>query len=491
MAIPAGFKLVSKTVDDPTPSPIPPGFRVVSQPEPEGQDFSITETIKNIPSSALQLGKDIIEPILSPIETAKSIGVLAQGVVEKGVKNIAAIVPEDVPIIGPAAAAIDLGVTENEEVANAVGDFINERYGSVDAFKATVQEDPVGVLADVAGLLTGGSTLVPKAGKIGAIGKAVETLGKAVDPLNISVSAVKAAAKATNAGKIIPQALPEKLLESALKFRPSIKPKQRASMTKTALAQGIMPTVSGLRDITDKLDVLNTSLDVIIDTATAEGKTIPKSAVFTKLKELRRDLGGVKVNAPADLKVIDKMAKEFDLNLRRLKKDRITPRELQGLKTDAYDRINFDVKAGTAEAAKSATAGAIAKGAKEAVEQLDPSVQGINRKMGDLLELKIELEKVVGRLDNRNLISLDTAAKIGGGGAAAGPAGATVGVAASVFGNPRVKARTALTLENLRKNTETIEIINNKLPPVLARTLLEQTGRLNDSLREQIEQEEN
>ena len=78
MAIPAGFKLASKTVDapTPTPSPAPAGFKVVSQPDqavsPE-QDFSITETIKNIPSSAVQLGKDIIEPILSPIETAQSL----------------------------------------------------------------------------------------------------------------------------------------------------------------------------------------------------------------------------------------------------------------------------------------------------------------------------------------------------------------------------------------------------------------------------------
>ena len=85
-----------------------------------------------------------------------------------------------------------------------------------------------------------------------------------------------------------------------MKFRPSIKPKQRASMTRTALAQGIMPTVGGLQKITDKLDVLNTSLDNMIDTATEAGKTIPKNAVFTKLKELRRELGGAKIDAPAD-----------------------------------------------------------------------------------------------------------------------------------------------------------------------------------------------
>jgi len=298
--------------------------QAATQPSDDG--FSVLETIKNIPSSAVQLGEDIIAPILSPIETAKSLQSLGQGLVEK------AFVPSVID-------GVDFGQTQNEEVVDAVGSFINERYGSVDAFKNTVQNDPVGVLADVASIFTGGATLLPKAGKVGKIGKAVSAVGKAVDPLNISASAVKVLGKS---GKAIPQALPEKLLESALKFRPSINPAQRASMTKTALREGILPTVSGLRKISDNLGTLDTSLNKIIDNATKAGKTIPKRAIFSKLKKLRAELGGAKINAPADLKVIDKMAKDFDLNLRRLKKDRLTPRELQDLKTDAYNRDDVE-----------------------------------------------------------------------------------------------------------------------------------------------------
>ena len=488
MAIPTGFKLV-----DATPSAkvapagnIPSGFKsvasdpVVSDPvsaEPAAgerpRDFSITETVKNIPASAIKLGKDIIEPILSPIKTAESLQSLGQGLIEK------AFVPSDI-------GGFNFGQTENEEVVDAVGSFINERYGSVDAFKNTVQTDPVGALADIAGLFSGGATLLPKAGKVGAIGRAVEGVGKAIDPFNISVSGVKSLARS---GKLIPESVPEKLLESALKFRPSIKPKQRSSMTKTALKEGIMPTVSGLQKITEKLDTLDTGLNKIIDDATTAGTAIPKKAVFSKLKELRRDLGGAKVDAPADLRVIDNMAKQIDENLKRLGKDKITPRELQDLKTDAYKRINFDITQGGAGFAKQESRKAIAKGAKEALEAIDPSVRPINRQMGDLLELNKELERVVSRLDNRNLISLDTAAKIGGGGAAAGPVGASAGVAASVFGNPRVKARSALILENIRRNADTIDVINNKLPPVLARSLLEQTGRLNESLNSELDEQ--
>jgi hypothetical protein len=443
--------------------------------EPEQQDFSLGETIKNIPGSALQLGKDLVEPILHPIETAKSLQSLGQGLVEK------AFLPDQT------GKDNFLGQTLHEEQVDAVGQFIKDRYGSVDAFKNTVQEDPVGVLADVAGLFSGGSALVPKAGKVGAIAKSVQAVGKAVDPLNISVSAVKSLAKA---GKAIPQGVPEKLLESALKFRPSIKPAQRASMTKTALREGILPTTRGLQKITDKLDALDTSLTKIIDDATDRGVTIPKKAVFSELNKLRRDLGGVKLDARSDLGVINKMAKEMDLNLKRLKKDRLTPRDLQDLKTDAYKRINFDITQGSAGFAKNEARKAVARQAKGSLEGVDPNVQPLNRQMGDLLELNKELERVVTRLDNRNLISLDTAAKIGAGAATQTGVGTAAGVGASVFGNPRIKARTALMMENLRRNAETVEIINNKLPPVLARTLLEQAGRLNQSLNEQIEKEE-
>jgi len=440
----------------------------------QGDDFSLGQTITNIPSSAVQLGRDIIEPILSPIETAKSLQSLGQGIVEK------VFVPQNIN-------GFNFGQTENEEVVDAVGTFINERYGSSDAFKQTVQEDPVGVVADLAGLLTGGAALAPKVGKAGAIAGAAQNIGKAIDPLNLSISAVRSL---TKSGKLIPKGLPEKLLESAMKFRPSINPKQRASMTRTALDQGIMPNITGLRNIADKLGALDNQLNVIIDGATASGKSIPKNAIFAQLKKLRRELGGAKLDARPDLRIINNLAKQFDQNLKRLKKTRLTPRELQDLKTDAYKRINFDIQSGGAGFAKNEARKAIARQAKQSLEALDPNVQPINRQMGDLLELNKELERVVTRLDNRNLISLDTAVKLGAGAATGTPAGVAVGAAASVLGAPRVKAKTALILENIRRNAETTEIITNKLSPVLARVLLTQAGRLNQSLNEQMEEQQ-
>ena len=115
--------------------------------------------------------------------------------------------------------------------------------------------------------------------------------------------------------------------------------------------------------------------------------------------------------------------------------------------------------------------------------------------MGGLLELNEELGSVVNRLDNRNLISLDTAAKIEAGsstGLAAGSPvlGTAIGVTAAVAGSPRVKARTAIIMENIRKNADTVELFDNKLDPVLARVLSTQAGRINQSLNAQLEDEE-
>lgn len=443
--------------------------------EQESVDFSFTETIGNIPGSAVQLAKDIYHPIRHPIDTAKSLQTIGQGLIEK-------IIP-DVGEFGP---------TENEKVVDAVGQFIKDRYGSINAFKTTVQNDPVGALADFSIVATGGGTALVRAGKVAKVAEAgkfakvaktVQAVGKATEPINAVINFAKVA------GKLVPQGLPEKLLESALKFRPSIKPAERARMVKTALKEGILPTVAGLMDLSDKLEVLDIGLNKIIDQATKKGTLINKSIVFKQLKELRKDLGGTKLDAGVDLKHIDAVAKSFNEHLKKIKKDKLTPRELQTLKTDAYKRINFDLQQGSASFAKNETRRAIARAAKESLEELGPDVKSLNREMGDLIQLRGELERVVARLDNQNLISIGTPLKVGTGTLIAGETGAAVGVAASILGAPRVKARIALWLENIREISELKNLINKKLPPVLVSQMLLLAGRTDQALRSELDRE--
>ena len=112
--------------------------------------------VRNIPSSAGRFVRDITAPIHSPIETGKGLYGLAKGLVQM-------VIP---------------GEQGSEQNARAVGDFLKERYGGVDAIKRTIATDPVGIAADVAGVVTGGAGLAVKAaGTAGKVGRVAGRCG--------------------------------------------------------------------------------------------------------------------------------------------------------------------------------------------------------------------------------------------------------------------------------------------------------------------------
>jgi hypothetical protein len=271
---------------------------------------------------------------------------------------------------------------------------------------------------------------------------------------------------AVTAGKLIPKAMPESLLQTVMKFRPSIDQKARDRMTRTALDEGIMPTVAGTQKISNSLFSLDTKLNAIIDTATKSGKLIPKKALFTELQSLRKEFGRLNIRGGKNLKQINKIASDFDKQLRAIDKNKLTPREVQDFKRNAYQQLTFDASQQSGQFAQMEAEKGIIRGARQSLEAIDPDVQRINRREGDLLQLGDELERVVGRLDNRNLISIDTAVKIGAG-TAGGPVGTAVGTTAAVLGSPRVKARTALILENIRTLSETMNGAKGLSPELL------------------------
>lgn len=119
--------------------------------------------VEHIPSSAWEAGKNIVQPILHPIDTATSIKNIGQGVLEK-----------------TGAMSGD----EHVKYADAVGEFIKDRYGGMENFKKTLSEDPVGVLMDASMVLTGGGAIAARApGIAGKVGEVASTVGRATDPL--------------------------------------------------------------------------------------------------------------------------------------------------------------------------------------------------------------------------------------------------------------------------------------------------------------------
>jgi hypothetical protein len=134
-----------------------------------------SQAVENTPSSALQLAKDTVQPILHPIDTAKSLGSIAVGAAQKVIPGIGySYVP----------------------YADAVGEHFKNRYGSVEGFKNTLATDPVGAAADAATILTGGAAAADRIpGIAGSLTKAVSTVGNLTDPFRVPVTAAKAVDK--------------------------------------------------------------------------------------------------------------------------------------------------------------------------------------------------------------------------------------------------------------------------------------------------------
>ncbi len=127
-----------------TPPPTPP-------PSLSLMDVG-AQAVQNIPSSAAQFGKGLYEAVTSPVKTAGSLLDIAAGGL-----NLA--LPEPVRNF---MAKIDTDPAATQRAVNAAKQFggvYAQRYGSVDALKRTIAEDPVGAVADLSTIFSGGAGL--------------------------------------------------------------------------------------------------------------------------------------------------------------------------------------------------------------------------------------------------------------------------------------------------------------------------------------------
>jgi len=155
----------------------------------EKTDFSLGQTISNIPSSAKKFGSDILNVFLHPVKTISSIGQIGAGMLEKTAGDLTRKI-----------TGVGQGVEgqQAEQTTEAVAQFFKDRYGSWDNVKKTVQEDPVGFLADVSMLVEGGGAAlrgvstagkVAEVGKVGTlskiakVGETVQKVGRELDPI--------------------------------------------------------------------------------------------------------------------------------------------------------------------------------------------------------------------------------------------------------------------------------------------------------------------
>jgi hypothetical protein len=131
------------------------------------------EAWKNLGPSASRFWNDIKRVFEDPVGTAETIGTMGEGV------YYLATGQSDKP---------------EAELAAGVGDYFVERYGGWENLKRTIANDPVGFLADVSTVATGGGALLAKLPIQAArtAGGVVKAVGRFTDPLTAPLSAAAA-----------------------------------------------------------------------------------------------------------------------------------------------------------------------------------------------------------------------------------------------------------------------------------------------------------
>ena len=128
--------------------------------------------VANIPASAGRMAQDIYQAVTSPVQTAKTVLDIGAGTLQNLLpESLVRMIGEDRP---------------SREVASQVGEFYKQRYGSEEGLKKAVATDPVGVMADLSTILTGGAAVAPK-----AVAAPLKAAAAAVDPLSLAAQATK------------------------------------------------------------------------------------------------------------------------------------------------------------------------------------------------------------------------------------------------------------------------------------------------------------
>ncbi len=392
-------------------------------------EFSPGTMVRNIPGSAWNLAKDMTYPIRHPINTFEGLKSVASGVAQK----VAAGDSQNPQYAKP----------QNVQAANAVGESIVQRYGGWDNLLNTLEQDPVGLLSDVAAL----PSMVAKApGKVGQVASKVTAV---TDPVSIATNTAKAGIKA-GLSKVDDGVMRDMYLDSA-KFSTTLPPETRQRMAQTALDEQIMPTYKGTDKLSGKIENLSQSVGRIIDGLSESGEAIPKAKLFAKMRAERNKVS--KVSERGYDKVISQWDAVIDDYGRQWADiETLTPRQVQDMKL-SLDRSIFpprgtvkDFKPGTQQAEMSARTAA-----KEVLEEASPELAEQNARLSKLKELQRGgLERSANRIENRNPVGIDVPLLGGAGTAAGGMPGAVAGAALAVSQAPKPRAWMALAMKRLK-----------------------------------------
>ena len=311
--------------------------------------------------------------------------------------------------------------------AEGVADHYADRYGGVQNVLDTVQEDPAGMLLD----------FLPGTSAGGNLAKVPSAAVRA--PLH----------KKSPIG-------PEKVMESALKPPSAMSRPERDQLVETVLNERVAPTPGGLERLQGKKKEIGGQVDALIEQASSTGGTVNIQTLLSSLAPLMRERGGNVIGGGKDAGKIREFIDEIIADANSLGKTDLRAADLQDIKRKLYGDIAWDARRQVdTPPVLEESRKVVARGAKEAIEDLAPGAKEANERFGRLLEAEPHIERATGRIENRDMFGMTDAFSLSalGGGTALGMPGLGALAAGTIeaLSNPKISRRTAQVTHAIRE----------------------------------------
>lgn len=197
------------------------------------------QALQNTPQSAGNFIGGIANAVMHPIDTAGNVGDLVAGGIRKVTPSFISNIFDRA---GPAA------IHRQNQTANTFGGMMKDRYGSMDGVKNTLATDPVGAMADLSTVLTGGAAAASKAPMLG---NALQKAATLTNPLSVVAPAAR------GLGRLVETPSSAFLGVSTGVGQETIRTAAKAGFNKDA---SFMDNISGKTGMADVLDTVQLNL---------------------------------------------------------------------------------------------------------------------------------------------------------------------------------------------------------------------------------------
>jgi len=322
---------------------------------------TITGQMKNVPASAATLLKDLTYPVRHPVDFSNSVTNLGKGVYQKFTD----------------------GVQPQERHVDEMVDYAKERFGGMDNIARTAYTDPLGLAADAAGLL-------------------------ALRPLARAAMQPKKMTKAASDlwdRKVYRDTSPVDEYREVVKG--SFEQKNLDKNIRTALDEKLEPTSEGVAFKESLIDDIDSSIAKLIQESTSRGNKVRLESVFSEIEALKAKLGtSMNSDGLGNLGKIDETVAKITDAAAAEGRHYYTVADLQELKRNLYLDAKYDVVQSKADSAVNKTRKNIAHNAKKQIEGHVSSIQGLNNRYGNLIDIDKSLTRAARRIEGLNPVGI-------------------------------------------------------------------------------------